>query len=73
MMSPSKKDLSQDKTAQVGGQNSEKPKIKKAKLTVFVDRRGIKVGAMITLRNGQDIRLSIDEAKELGNLLSGFY
>ncbi len=56
-----------------GERTAEKPQINKAKLTVFVDHRGIKVDAMITLRNGQDIRLSIDEANELGNLLAGFY
>lgn len=51
------------------GPMAKKPKIEKAQLTIFVDRRGIKVGTKVTLRNGQDIRLSMDEAKELGDLL----
>ena len=48
----------------------KKPDGKKAELTTLVDPRGFPVRTIIKLRSGQNIQLSMDEARELGSLLS---
>ncbi len=73
MISEPKKMLPPSEIEVNGDQTTDRSKTDKAKLTVFVNARGIQVGAKITLRDGQEIRLSMDEAIELKNLLSPIY